>query len=634
MSISKHKPVIKNRINEIKNSIMKHLFTLFAFCAIAPAFAQQKMPVIPENACQKVFKAKPVLANGENNPFTSSENRYVNAFSQYACDTIGHTRYDLQSNCSAPSGRLTLFPDETMATVWTRGIDASGSDRGTGYNYYYTYDWGYNIDPERLEDQRAGWPSHARLGTNGEIVVSHKSGSPAPLFMLKREIKGTGDWMQSTIPLPEDAPGLLWPRMVTGGSDKNQVHIISLTTPVDNSGALYHGQDGALIYSRSLDGGISWDRNEVIPGLDSAFYPGWTADRYCLAEPRYNTLAFAVSNAADDLILMKSGDNGDTWQKTVVWHYPGQAGDVIYKPDGAVSVVIDFCNKVHLFFGVVLSNAAGDLFPYQSGIAYWNEDMPVWEGDDQYLAGCLNPDTLSNQNLLVASPVDVDGNGQWDVLGDCGDYNVGAVSMPQAKVDGSGFGILAWSAVTENCNYMGMDYRHIWVIKTTGNFSEFSSPVDITAPFDPDNNAECVYPGVCQQPSLSCPASYYLIYQRDQLPGLQSPTDPSENYIICSSELGYVPGTGEPAEAKLLVSQNRPNPFTGKTQAEITLTKPASVSLEVTTLTGCSKWNKDYGTASAGVHTLIIDATGLAAGVYFYTVTAGSRKMTMKMMVL
>jgi len=613
---------------------MKRILTLLAICAIVPAFAQHKLPVIPEKARQKCIKAKPVVVDGENLPFSSPGNQYVNADFFYSYDIIGHTRYDLQSNCSAPSGRLTLFPDGNMAAVWNRGVEANGSDRGTGYNYFdaYTYTWG-NIDPERLENQKAGWPSHARLGTNGEIVVSHKSGIPAPLFMLKREIKGTGDWMQSIIPLPEDAPGLLWPRMVTGGNDNDQIHIISLTTPVENSGSLYHGQDGALIYSRSLDGGITWDRNEVIPGLDSAFYPGWSADRYCLAEPRDNTLAFAISNADNDLVVMKSVDNGDTWQKTVVWHYPGQVGDVIYKPDGAVSVVIDFCKEVHLFFGVVLSNAAGDLFPYHSGIAYWNEGMPVWEGDDLYLASCLNPDTLDIENQLVAYPLDINGNGVWDVLGDCGDYHVGAVSMPQAMIDPSGFGLLVWSAVTEGYNYMGKDYRHIWARVAGNNFSHFGMMCDLLDYDGIDPFNECIYPGVCQQYDPGLLGGFHLTYQYDRFPGLQSDPDPSENYIIFNSA-EYIPGTGNPAEAKLLVSQNYPNPFNGKTQAEITLTKPSPVSLEVSTLTGRCVWSKDYGTVSAGVHTVTIDATGLAAGIYFYTVTAGNLKMTKKMVLL
>jgi len=614
----------------------RFLFTFTVLLIAACAFGQQKLPVIPEKARQKCIKAKPVVVDDENLPFSSPGNQYVNADFFYSCDTIGHTRYDLQSNCSAPSGRLTLFSDGNMAAVWNRGVEANGSDRGTGYNYFdaYTYAWG-NIDPERLENQKAGWPSHARLGANGEVVVSHKSGIPAPLFMLKREIKGTGDWMQSTIPLPEDAPGLLWPRMVTEGADNDQIHIISLTTPVANSGSSYHGQDGALIYSRSLDGGITWDRNEVIPGLDSAFYPGWTADRYCLAEPRDNALAFAISNADNDLVVMKSGDNGDTWQKTVVWHYPGQVGDAIYKPDGAVSVVIDFNKKVHLFFGVVLSNAAGDLFPYQSGIAYWNDEMPIWDGDDAYLTNCLNPDTLDTEGLLVAYPYDVNGNGLWDVLGDCGDYNVGAISMPQAMIDPSGCGILIWSAITENFDYTGLDYRHIWVRATDFNFNSFTAPVDITAPYDQDTVAECVFPTICQQSDQFHPGRYHLVFQRDRFPGLQGGDDASENYINYTSDLvfPYPPGTGEPEVIKLLISQNHPNPFKGTTYVDISLRMPAILNISVSDITGRTVLTEEYGSKPAGQHTLDIDASELSPGVYFYTVKADFAKMTKKMVV-
>jgi hypothetical protein len=615
--------------------MLKFLLFFPALFIVAGVFAQQQLPLIPVKVQKKIIKAKPVSESEIENPFASPDNLYVDAISAYLDDTIGHTHYDLQSTCSAPGGRMTLFPDGTLAAVWTRGVSPSAySDRGTGYNYFDGTIWG-SIDPERLENQKAGWPSHAQLGQEGEVVVSHRSGLPSELFFQKRDIKGTGEWQQSAIPLPENAPGLLWPRMVTGGPDKDQIHIISLATPIANNGALYHGQDGALIYTRSLDGGVTWDKNDVIPGLDSAYYPGWESDKYSLAEPRGNSLAFAINHSFNDLVLMKSTDNGDTWQKTVVWRYPDQAGDFIYKPDGAVSVVIDFHDKVHLFFGIVLSNAAGDLFPYQSGIAYWNEDLPVWDGDDSYLANCLNPDTLDTEGLLVAYPYDVNGNGTWDVLGECGDYNVGAVSMPQATIDPSGYGILVYSAVTETYNYMGMDYRHIWVMEAQNNFEHFWLPYDYTAFYDSDTIAECVFPSVCQQYNPDLLGDFRFIYQVDRFPGLQGGADASENYII---NTGYQiipnpPGTGEPDEAKLLVSQNYPNPFNGTTYVDVSIKVPVALAIVVTDITGRTVLAKEYGSMPAGQHTLGIDASGLSAGVYFYTVRAGSAKMTKKMVV-
>lgn len=614
--------------------ITRLLFTFTVLLLAACAFGQQKLPAIPEKAQQKVIRLQPAMINEADNPFISPLNFYVDATSLDFADTIGHTRYDLQSTCSAPGGRMTLFPDGTMAAVWTRGVSPSAyADRGTGYNYFDGTIWG-DIDPPRLESVRTGWPSHAQLGADGEIVVSHRSGTTG-LKMLKRANKGTGNWDESDLAPPEGAAGLLWPRMVTGGDNKNTIHMIVLTSPEANGGALYHGQDGALVYMRSQDGGQSWDKNGVIPGIDSAFYSGWSADRYSLAEPRNNTLAFAINNTFDDLVLMKSTDNGNTWLKTVVWRYPDQAADMIYKPDGALSVVIDFNQKVHLFFGVVLSNAAGDLFPYQSGIAYWNEDLPVWDGDDSYLASCLNPDTLNAEGLLVAYPIDVNGNGQWDVLGDCGDYNVGAVSMPQAMIDPSGYGILVWSAVTENCDYMGLDYRHIWVSNSCFNFNSFTAPVDITAPFDPDTIAECVFPSICQQSDQYHPGLCHFLFQLDRFPGLQGGDDASENYIINNYEqlIPSPPGTGEPGEAGLLVSQNHPNPFSGTTYVDVSLKIPALLSISVSDITGRNLLESKYGVKPAGQHTLDIEASELSPGVYFYTVRAGSAKMTKKMVV-
>lgn len=614
---------------------MKSLVFIFsAMFLFAIATAQKQLPVIPEKVLQKDSKTNLSFPDSFRDTFTLRSNHYVQATAYAPYDTIGHTRYDLQSNSGAPEGRLTLFPDGTMASVWTRGNSPTGyADRGTGYNYFDGTSWG-DIDQPRLESVRTGWPSHAQLGAYGEIVVSHRSGNTG-LRMLKRANKGTGNWDESDIAPPEGAAGLLWPRMVTGGANKGTVHIIVLTSPTANGGNLYHGQDGALIYMRSQDGGLTWDKNGVLPGIDSAYYSGWDGDRYSLAEPRGNLLAFVLNNALDDLVLMKSTDNGDTWQKTVVWHYPGQVTGPFYKPDGALHALIDVNGMVHLFFGVVRSNAENNLDLYSGGVAYWNENLPVWEGSDEYLSNCLNPDTLLVHNQLPGHIVDVNGNGYWDVNTECGNYQLGCASMPSAVINDDGSGLLVYSAITEGYSLWNVDYRHIWGCEIYNFGNGFGLNIDYTdTSYTHNFIAECIYPSVCQQTG-ELTGQNTCIYQFDRFPGLSATSlDPSENYVVLvRTDLIDPPGTGEPDEAGLLVSQNHPNPFSGITHVDISLKIPASLSISVSDITGRKLQQCEMGVKPAGQHTLDIDASELSSGVYFFTVKAGSVSMTKKMVV-
>ena len=111
--------------------------------------------------------------------------------------------------------------------------------------------------------------------------------------------------------------------MVTGGADHNNIYLIALTLPLANYGTLYEGLDGALLYSRSTDGGETWDiHNQILPGMDSSAYSGFYHDGYAFAEPKDNIVAFVVGSFQSDLFLMKSTDYGQTFEKTIIWDNP------------------------------------------------------------------------------------------------------------------------------------------------------------------------------------------------------------------------------------------------------------------------------------------------------------------------
>ena len=81
------------------------------------------------------------------------------------------------------------------------------------------------------------------------------------------------------------------------------------------------------------------------------------------------------------------------------------------------------------------------------------------------------------------------------------------------------------------------------------------------------------------------------------------------------------------------VSQNYPNPVNDQTYFSVTLNQGADVSVRISSITGQIIHVTDYGHKTTGTHTLKIDASNLAPGVYFYTVTSGNQKVTHKMIV-
>lgn len=81
------------------------------------------------------------------------------------------------------------------------------------------------------------------------------------------------------------------------------------------------------------------------------------------------------------------------------------------------------------------------------------------------------------------------------------------------------------------------------------------------------------------------------------------------------------------------VTNNVPNPFNQQTTFNISLTENANVTVDVINTLGTTVATFDKGNLMAGSHKIVIDGSDLASGLYFYTVKAGNKSVTRKMMV-
>ncbi len=643
---------------------MKHLFlSIILLGVFLQGYSQERIPADKELTKRSVVRKydnasdlqAPML-----NPVFSSPGIMKNSRLLGDETEIIETVFDMQSNASI-ANRFVMWDDGTMAAVCTYGVtNPTGfafPDRGTGYNYFNGAAWGPK-PTSRIETARTGWPAIAKAGPNGEIVLAHVSGT-ANMKVNYRTTKGAGAWTESDFPpAPTGASGLLWPRVISSGTDNNFIHVFVMTAPVGNGGTPYLGQDGALLYYRSSDAGVTWDiQGELLDGLGSDSYLDFSSDTYSLAS-KGDMVVMLHGSAWKDMFIMKSLDNGDTWEKTIIWEHPYPffdfdvtlMDDTLYACDNSSNMAIDDNGMVHVVWGIgrVARLAAAppdpgtyNYWPYTDGIGYWNESMDmIPEANNPHHT--MMPEYLEELGMLIGWTQDVNNSGfifDYEGTGDpqFNSYrSLGISCMPTIAIKGSMIA-LVYSSVTET--FVTADetqnYKHLWsrfsydLGQTWGDFRDLQAD-NIFHLFD-----ECIYPVMADQTDQD--GVFQLIYNADNIPGIfafDEDHDPVINRII-HNRMDYTIGIENPVQnaSALNVSQSYPNPANGATNVTVEISQPAIVGMEVFNMTGQKVMELPARNMNAGKHEISFDASSFTSGVYFYTVTAGGEKVTRKMIV-
>ena len=552
-------------------------------------------------------------------------------------EQIGNTVTDNQANGSTDN-RVYLYEDGTIVATWIRGISSSlFPDRGTGYNYFDGNTWD-DWPEERIETQWCGWPSYAPLGENGEMVVSHTYGSD--LLIYTRQNIGIGDWSYSVFEGPAGCPPLVWNNTITSGTDHNRIHLLVCSWPDQ----YYQGMYGSILYSKSTDGGLTWDiENVILDGMTSNEYWALSGDIMMWAQPRGDTLAFVVGTESSDMFLMKSTDGGKYFNKTIIWNNPytflhfGMTTDTFYSVDAAHSVALDTNGMVHVAFGINRSLYQPEYaigFPWVDGIGYWNENMPAFSDDLNALSPYGEPgsEMIEDYNLIGWSQ-DVNGNGQLDFLDNIALYYRGLSSMPQLIIDEQNHLYLIYSSITETYDNGIKNYRHLWSRKSIDGGNTWSSFHDLTSGIN-YYFTECAYPACAKNSD----EYIYMLYQADDLPGAavwwQHPFH--ENKIMFMKVLkDEITFEKEPQPFILNedVSQNYPNPFNDYSYINVNLRKACHLQLVVNDMIGKIVYEANMGYLASGLNKVSINGINLSPGIYFYTVKAGNVEVTKKMII-
>ncbi len=556
------------------------------------------------------------------------------------------TQYDLQTNTSLGS-RVHAWPDGTVAATATWGVTGAPgfADRGTGYNYYDGAAWG-PLPTARIEGTvRSGWPSITPYGENGEAVFSH-GGTPFGINMWVRESKGEGEWeMLHYLTNPEGVE-LTWPRAVASGENNQYIHVIAAEQDATTL-------DSYLYFNRSTDGGATWSGWTDVPEVDiEDYYFRISADDYTAAS-NGNTIAFLFADSFFDLFFIKSDDNGETWEKHIIYDNPlseTQADfenalfDTTYTIDNSGSIAIDNDGNVHAVWGIVryMKEEVGETwswFPFVNGIGYWNETLGELPAHPTNPNSTLEPEHLFNNGLLVGWTPDLDGDGtvtfeEFPDVASVVDYRTsGMATMPSISIDDAGSIAIFFSTVNETRWNDVFYYRSIFATYKDGIYGTWYLIEDDLMEGFIHLFDEGIYPTAAAKAYNN---TFHLIYQADVTQGLAlDEAHPyQDNQIYAVKIGGYWVGLEDFTNPVNNISSAYPNPVSGShVNFDLSLSKASdNVVVSVYNLAG-QLVSQDKKDAFIGINKISVETENLQNGVYFCTITVENYKETRKFVV-
>ena len=350
--------------------------------------------------------------------------------------------------------------------------------------------------------------------------------------MTYRSTTGSGSWIENMVPSSQN---MIWNKSAVGGLNNETLHMIALSAPVSFGGNTFNGLDGAVLYYRSEDEGVTWNIQDMqLPGMDTSMFNVMIGDVYTITA-KGETVVVAYFNDWGDSFIIKSTDNGTTWIKTTFIDFPvdkyviddgldldgNGVYDQVYSTDKYGAVVLDSNGIAHVFYGVMkyvdhdLTDGSSSWFAETNGISYWNESM----GADNTPAMSNNDIWTPNSLNIIATAPDLNGDGivgGVDVNGGYALYYNSRASMPNAGLDSLGNLYLSYSGYTETADNGAQVFRHIYVAKSEDNGLSWSCPVDVTPHEMWNGMQECVFGSM----SPVVDDKIRIVYQQDDEPGL------------------------------------------------------------------------------------------------------------------
>ncbi len=286
--------------------------------------------------------------------------------------------------------------------------------------------------------------------------------------------------------------------------------------------------------------------------------------------------------------------------------YVSTSGRSFYNPPQyGQSLIVDLIHE-----GV--SGAKGYVYePYSNAMAH------AYLLFDRYAAGFNLAESYFMASLLVSWMDVVVGDPKTSIT-----FSPSSLPVQLASFTGS---------VLPQSQSLRFDWRTISEINNFGFYLQRKDPA--TLAFEDVPNSFVAGHGTTSIPReyfftyTNAPAgtAYYRLRQVD-LDGTEYFSEP---IVVANGVVSSVTASGVPAAYSL--AQNYPNPFNPATRIRFSLRESENVRLDVFDATGKRVATLVNESLPSGEHSLVFDGTGLASGVYYYRIVAGSFSETRRM---
>lgn len=555
---------------------------------------------------------------------------------------ISRTMYDLQSNAS-PGRKVVQLPNGEVSAIWISSNQAAPySDRKNGYSYYTPVNgW--------LEQNTNSTGSAARKGfgvlcvnkNNEELIFSHAFGTASFTSILQKSTGfGKGGWKETkpvSNNLGVNGVNAGWHKMASAGD-----YIYVIARGLDKAP---NGLINPIYFSKSTDGGNSFSNFTLLPGEDTANYPGNYSGTENYSIDAYDKyVAIIGSGDYTDLTLWKSEDYGVTFKRTIIEKFPihGWARDNFPKSDvnkdgtpdtlstnnRSMDVILDLQGNAHLFYGRKYyfqdkdTGYASIKTVYQEKpnqqIVYWNE--------------------LTKTSTPIAGARDLNKDGKITKPANpliYADYNLGLAGHPTTGIDKNGYLYMAYMAYNEGdttnkdlSTVSGKLFHNIYFIFSSDKGKTWSQPVNITQTTYKEN----VFPSMARYVG----DHIIIIYQEDTEPGTAAGSQASqgENEIRIADITKSTAGVHF-NEQNTIGIDIYPNPNgSDRVTIRIDANQSEKTTVFITDIIGKSIGEREYYMVHAGENIFNKDISNLNQGMYFIQIrTNDGTVATQKLMV-
>ncbi|MBS1494371.1 MAG: T9SS type A sorting domain-containing protein [Bacteroidetes bacterium] len=516
--------------------------------------------------------------------------------------------YDLEGN-GAP---LQIWQDpatpDNIHVCYTFSAQETGwSDRTI--QYFFSSDRGatWSAISNVPASGRSGFGTITGLSTGAALIACHTAigaNTSVRTIMFADAFPGLGSF-NSLDPNLADANKYIWPRIAATDNVSNTIKYVFCTSTNGADSAFY--QTGLSLTSGSFGAPKPMNASP--------------AECYTVSNGTGNRIGIAYINDGTndpanygDIYAMESTDNGATFGA------PTKIFDANFASDSLGGLRgISSCYKGSTFcvtFETIKQTTAGNFFPgAPSKIRFWS-------------SGAASSVVVADSSNVPYAPY----QGTNDVLGSIARPSIGVSS------DGNTLFISMMVASASTGSTDTTSFGDIYLTSSGNGGSSWKRPkmVNGTSP-----RMDWRYASISPKNDVSGTNGYVnMMVQRDVVPGsnvnlANTATDAHPVFwrVAYTAPVGV--NTISSVADNFSLSQNYPNPFNPSTTIRFSLPQASNVMLKVYSLNGqevATVVNNQL--VSSGVSEVSFNASNLASGLYFYTITAGNYKETKKMMLI